>query len=105
MADVSASLPSRPWSLTAFVVLATTAAAHPDSQARTTKGFTLTVGTALSITGTGSVFGPVFQKNAEFAADLANKALAQDGINDITIKVDSADDGSDPTTAAAPRGS
>ena len=58
-----------------------------------------TVGTSLSITGDGSVFGPVFQKNAEFAVQLANQALAKDGIKDTTIKIDSADDGSTPATA------
>jgi len=60
---------------------------------------TLTVGTTLSLTGDGSVFGPVFQKSAEFAVDLANKALAKDGVNDFTVKITSADDGSQASSA------
>ena len=83
----------------ATAVLAGSAVAHPDSSGTTSKGFTLTVGTTLSITGDGSVFGPVFQKNAEFAVQLANQALATDGFKDTTIKIDSADDGSTATTA------
>jgi ABC-type branched-subunit amino acid transport system substrate-binding protein len=75
------------------------AAARVDAPNATKGGYTLTVGTTLSVTGDGSVFGPVFQKNAEFAASLANKALARDGIKDITVKIDSADDGSRPDSA------
>jgi branched-chain amino acid transport system substrate-binding protein len=75
------------------------AAAHPDSAAAPKAGFTLTVGTALSLTGDGAVFGPAFQKSAELAVDLANKALLRDGIKDTTIKIQSADDGSTPTSA------
>ena len=55
--------------------------------ARTHATTTLTVGTTLSLTGDGSVFGPVFQKSGEFAVDLANKALAKDGISDFTVKI------------------
>jgi branched-chain amino acid transport system substrate-binding protein len=85
--------------IVAAAVPAGSAGAHPDSSGAPAKGFTLTVGTALSITGDGSVFGPVFQKNAEFAVQLANQALAKDGFTDTTIKIDSADDGSTPATA------
>jgi len=81
------------------VALCGRAAARVDSDDTTKAGFTLTVGTTLSITGDGSVFGPVFQKNAEFAASLANKALARDGIKDTTVKIESADDGSRPDSA------
>ena len=75
------------------------AAAHPDSNAAPKAGFTLTVGTALSLTGDGAVFGPAFQKSAQLAVDIANKALLRDGIKDITVKIESADDGSTPTSA------
>ena len=75
------------------------AAAHPDSSAAPKAGFTLTVGTTLSLTGDGAVFGPAFQKSAELAVDLANKALVRDGVKDITVKIDSTDDGSTPTSA------
>ena len=75
------------------------AAAHPDSSAAPKAGFTLTVGTTLSLTGDGAVFGPAFQKSAQLAVDLANKALVRDGVTDITVKIDSADDGSTPTSA------
>ena len=75
------------------------AAAHPDGVAAPDAGFTLTVGTALSLTGDGAVFGPAFQKSAELAVDLANKALAKDGVKDITIKIASADDGSTAASA------
>ena len=75
------------------------AAAHPDGNARPTAGFTLTVGTTLSLTGDGAVFGPAFQKSAQLAVDLANKALLRNGIKDITVKIESADDGSTPTSA------
>ena len=81
------------------VTVGGSAAAHPDSAAAPKAGFTLTVGTTLSMTGDGAVFGPAFQKSAEMAVDLANKALAKDGIKDISIKIDSADDGSTPTSA------
>jgi ABC-type branched-subunit amino acid transport system substrate-binding protein len=75
------------------------AAARPDAFAAPAAGFTLTVGTTLSLTGDGAVFGPAFQKSAEMAVDLANKALARDGVTDITVKIASADDGSTPTSA------
>lgn len=72
------------------------AAARPTDGAAT--GFTLTVGTTLSLTGDGAVFGPPFQKGAEIAAAQANKALTAAGIP-ITVKVISADDGSRADTA------
>ena len=81
------------------VTVGGSAAAHPDSAAAPKAGFTLTVGTTLSLTGDGAVFGPAFQKSAEMAVNLANKALARDGIKDTTIKIESADDGSTPTSA------
>jgi branched-chain amino acid transport system substrate-binding protein len=81
------------------VTVGGSAAAHPDSPAAPKAGFTLTVGTTLSLTGDGAVFGPAFQKSAELAVDLANKALLRDGIKDTTIKIQSADDGSTPTSA------
>jgi ABC-type branched-subunit amino acid transport system substrate-binding protein len=80
-------------------VVGGSAGARPDAGAAPKAGFTLTVGTTLSLTGDGSVFGPVFQKAAQFAVDLSNQALAKDGVNDITIKLDPADDGSRPDTA------
>jgi ABC-type branched-subunit amino acid transport system substrate-binding protein len=72
------------------------AAARPadDAQAR----FNLTVGTALSLTGDGAVFGPPFQKGAVIAASVANQALRGANIP-ITVRVVSADDGSRPETA------
>ncbi len=75
------------------------AAAHPDRGTAHKAGFTLTVGTALSLTGDGAVFGPAFQKSAQLAVDMAQKALLRDGIKDITVKIESADDGSTPTSA------
>jgi ABC-type branched-subunit amino acid transport system substrate-binding protein len=95
---------ARPFGVLAFAgVLAITvggsAAAHPDRGAAPKAGFTLTVGTTLSLTGDGAVFGPAFQKSAQLAVDLANKALVRDGVTDITIKIESADDGSTPTSA------
>jgi len=75
------------------------AAAHPDAGTAHKAGFTLTVGTALSLTGDGAVFGPAFQKSAQLAVDMAQKALLRDGIKDITVKIESADDGSTPTSA------
>ena len=48
------------------------AAAHPDGGVAPKAGFTLTVGTTLSLTGDGAVFGPAFQKSAQLAVDLAN---------------------------------
>jgi ABC-type branched-subunit amino acid transport system substrate-binding protein len=81
------------------VTVGGSAAAHPDGGVAPKAGFTLTVGTTLSLTGDGAVFGPAFQKSAELAVDLANKALLRDGVKDITIKIDSADDGSTPTSA------
>jgi ABC-type branched-subunit amino acid transport system substrate-binding protein len=72
-------------------------AARPDADSA--QGFTLTVGTALSLTGDGAVFGPSFQKSAEVAADVANRALRSAGVTDITVKIVSADDGSRPDTA------
>src|SRR5205085_12112867 len=35
----------------------------------------------------------------EFAVDLANKALAKDGVSDFTVKISSADDGSQASAA------
>jgi ABC-type branched-subunit amino acid transport system substrate-binding protein len=81
------------------VAVGGSAAAHPDSSAAPKAGFTLTVGTTLSLTGDGAVFGPAFQKSAQLAVDLANKALVRDGISDITVKIESADDGSTPASA------
>src|SRR4051794_39467605 len=81
------------------VTVGGSAAARPDSAAAPKAGFTLTVGTTLSLTGDGAVFGPAFQKSAELAVDLANKALTRDGVKDTTIKIESADDGSTPTSA------
>lgn len=73
------------------------AAAQPTRDTAATD-FTLTVGTALSLTGESAVFGPPFQKGAEIAARVANAALKTAGIG-ITVKVISADDGSRPDTA------
>ncbi|MDX6410559.1 MAG: Periplasmic binding protein, partial [Gaiellaceae bacterium] len=81
------------------VAISGSAGAHPDGGAAPKAGFTLTVGTTLSLTGDGAVFGPAFQKSAQLAVDLANKALVRDGVTDITVKIDSADDGSTPTSA------
>ena len=59
------------------VTVGGSAAAHPGSAAAPKAGFTLTVGTTLSLTGDGAVFGPAFQKSAEMAVDMANKALVR----------------------------
>lgn len=75
--------------------------ARPDARDVTTAGYVITVGTTLSLTGDGSVFGPVFQKSAEFAVDLANKALTANGIKDINVKITSGDDGSKPDSAVS----
>jgi len=87
--------------LAAVAVIATIgiggAAAQPTGNTAATD-FTLTVGTALSLTGESAVFGPPFQKGAEIAASVANAALKKAGIG-ITVKVISADDGSRPDTA------
>jgi branched-chain amino acid transport system substrate-binding protein len=64
-------------------------------------GFTLTIGSALSMTGDGAVFGPPFHKGAEIAATVANDALRRAGVTDISVKVIGADDGSRPDTAVA----
>src|SRR3954462_15895461 len=69
------------------VTVGGSAAAHPASAAAPKAGFTLTVGTTLSLTGDGAVFGPAFQKRAEMDADLAKNALGRDGVKDITIKI------------------
>jgi ABC-type branched-subunit amino acid transport system substrate-binding protein len=69
--------------------------------ARPTQGFTLTVGTALSLTGDGAVFGPPFQKAAEIAAATANDGLRRAGVRDVSVRVISADDGSRPETAVS----
>lgn len=83
----------------ALVALAVTgsSAARPDEASVT--GFTLTVGTNLSMTGDGAVFGPAFQKSGEIAAEVANRALRQAGVTDISVRIVSADDGSRPDTA------
>src|SRR3954469_9671309 len=73
------------------VTVGGTDAAHPASAAAPKARFTLTVGPSLSLTGDGAVFGPAFQKSAEMAVGLANKALVRDGAKDITIKIESAD--------------
>jgi ABC-type branched-subunit amino acid transport system substrate-binding protein len=75
--------------------------ASSGAQARPAQGFTLTIGTALSLTGDGAVFGPPFQKSAEIAATVANNALRRAGVRNITVRVISADDGSRPETAVA----
>jgi len=85
--------------LAAAASLGGSAAAHPDSAGRTDAGFKLIVGTTVPITGDESVFGPPFQKNAQLAVDLANRALKADGISDITVTLDAADDGSSPGPA------
>jgi len=75
------------------------AAAHPQTTGERSAGFTLTIGTNLSLTGDGAVFGPSFQKAGEVAADVANRALRQAGVSDINVRVISADDGSRPDQA------
>jgi branched-chain amino acid transport system substrate-binding protein len=75
------------------------ASAHPQTGGTGAAGFTLTIGTNLSLTGDGAVFGPSFQKAGEIAADVANRALKRAGVNDITVRVISADDGSRPDQA------
>jgi ABC-type branched-subunit amino acid transport system substrate-binding protein len=75
------------------------AAARPDAASAPSAGYTITVGTALSLTGDGAVFGPAFQKSAQLAVDLANRSLQSAGVNDITVKLISADDGSRPDSA------
>lgn len=77
-----------------------TAGASARSTGDTQTGFTLTLGTALSLTGESGVFGPPFQKGAEIAASISNDALKKAGVA-VTVKVISADDGSRPDTAVA----
>lgn len=90
-------------SLLAAVAIAAaigTAGASARPTGNTQTGFTLTLGTALSLTGESGVFGPPFQKGAEIAASISNDALKKAGVA-VTVKVISADDGSRPDTAVA----
>jgi ABC-type branched-subunit amino acid transport system substrate-binding protein len=84
--------------LAALAVLAVTATAATQRQH---KNFTLKVGTTLSVTGDGSVFGPAFQKNAEFAVQVANRALAAAGAGGIKVDLEQADDGSRADSAVS----
>jgi ABC-type branched-subunit amino acid transport system substrate-binding protein len=85
--------------LATAALVAGSAAGHPDSGGSAKAGFSLIVGTTVPITGDESVFGPPFQKNAQLAVDVANRALATDGISDIKISLDASDDGSAPASA------
>ena len=77
-------------------LLTVTASAESESPRQT---FTVTVGTTLSVTGDGSVFGPAFQKNADFAAIIANRALRAAGVGGVRVEIEHADDGSRPDQA------
>jgi branched-chain amino acid transport system substrate-binding protein len=63
------------------------------------QSFTLIVGTTLSVTGDGSVFGPAFQKHADFAAVVANRALRAAGVAGVQVQIAHADDGTRPDQA------
>jgi ABC-type branched-subunit amino acid transport system substrate-binding protein len=86
----------------AAIVAATVAgsgAARPEKASGPAPSFTLTIGTNLSMTGDGAVFGPAFQKAGEIAGEVANRALREAGIAGVTVRIISADDGSRPDTA------
>jgi ABC-type branched-subunit amino acid transport system substrate-binding protein len=77
-------------------LLTVTASAESQKPRQT---FTVTVGTTLSVTGDGSVFGPAFQKNADFAAIVANRALRAARVGGVRVEIEHADDGSRPDQA------
>ena len=72
---------------------------HPDSAAAPKAGFTLTVGTTLSLTGDGAVFGPRSRRAPSSPSTSRTRRSLRDGVKDTTIKIESADDGSTPTSA------
>ena len=80
--------------ITAVAAMSATAAGEKQG-----RNFTLEVGTTLSVTGDGSVFGPAFQKNANFAVTVANRALSAGGAGDVKVEIEHADDGSRPDQA------
>ena len=84
---------------TAVAIAAVAAVSATAAGEKRGRNFTLEVGTTLSVTGDGSVFGPAFQKNAEFAVTVANRALRAGGAGDVKVELEHADDGSRPDQA------
>ena len=76
--------------LLAAAVAATTASGSRQD------AFTLRIGVVVPFTGASAVFGPAYAKSAGLAVQQAKTALRQAGVNDVTLQIEYADDGTTP---------
>jgi branched-chain amino acid transport system substrate-binding protein len=81
--------------LTLVALLAAAVAATTASGSRQ-DAFTLRIGVVVPFTGASAVFGPAYAKSAGLAVQEAKKALRQAGVNDVTLQIEYADDGTTP---------
>lgn len=81
--------------LSLVAVLAAAVAATSASGSRQAE-FTLRIGVVVPFTGASAVFGPAYAKSAGLAVQQAKKALRQAGVNDVTLQIEYADDGTTP---------
>ena len=59
-------------------------------------GYTLRIGDVVPFTGASAVFGPAYAKAAGLAVQEAKKALRANGITNIKIQIEHADDATTP---------
>lgn len=64
-------------------------------------GFELTIGNVTPMTGSGSVFGPAYNKAADLAVQQVQEALEKAGADNVEVSVEHADGGSVPDKAVS----
>jgi ABC-type branched-subunit amino acid transport system substrate-binding protein len=79
-----------------LLVLALAVSAASSASGRSQAGYTLRIGDVVPFTGASAVFGPAYAKAAGLAVQEATKALRRNGITDIKIQIEHADDGTTP---------
>ena len=86
------------WASAIVLVLGLAAAAvsSASGQAQAEGGYTLRIGDVVPFTGASAVFGPAYAKAAGLAVQEAKKALRANGITNVKIQIEHADDGTTP---------
>jgi ABC-type branched-subunit amino acid transport system substrate-binding protein len=84
------------WATALVLVLVLAASAASSASGRSQVGYTLRIGDVVPFTGASAVFGPAYAKAAGLAVQEATKALRRNGITDIKIQIEHADDGTTP---------
>jgi ABC-type branched-subunit amino acid transport system substrate-binding protein len=84
------------WATGLALVVVLAAAAVSSASGRQQQGYTLRIGDVVPFTGASAVFGPAYAKAAGLAVQEAKKAIRRNGISDIKIQIEHADDATTP---------